>query len=73
MENKEISLEDLQENLRQDLKKLTKSQLIEVVIQSQMQVMDLVWSLDNERKDHRRLKQVASSRPLRSVGGVTLP
>lgn len=68
-----MEIEDVITKMREDLKKAKKSDLIEMVIQSQLQVMDLVWSLDNERKDHNRLKQVASSRPLRSVGGVTLP
>lgn len=68
-----MEIEDVITKMRKDLKNAKKSDLIEMVIQSQLQVMDLVWSLDNERKDHIRLKQVASSRPLRSVGGVTLP
>lgn len=68
-----MEIEDVITKMREDLKKAKKSDLIEMVIQSQLQVMDLVWSLDNERKDHNRLKQVTSSRPLRSVGGVTLP
>lgn len=68
-----MEIEEVIVKMREDLKKSKKSDLIEMVIQSQLQVMDLMWSLDNERRDHTRLKQVSSSRPLRSVGGVTLP
>lgn len=68
-----MEIEEVIVKMREDLKNAKKSDLIEMVIQSQLQVMDLMWSLDNERRDHTRLKQVASSRPLRSVGGVTLP
>ncbi|URC22348.1 hypothetical protein CHUUTOTORO_02630 [Serratia phage vB_SmaM-ChuuTotoro] len=68
-----VELEDVITKLREELKKCKKSELIEMVIQSQAQVMDLVWTLDKQRKEHDHLRGVISSRPLRSVGGVTLP
>ncbi|URC22604.1 hypothetical protein KASHIRA_00100 [Serratia phage vB_SmaM-Kashira] len=72
MENKEISLEVLQENLRQDLKKLTRSQLIDVVIQSQMQVIHLGWELDSKQQENKRLLSANSRQPRGSFGGVSL-
>lgn len=68
-----MEIEDVIMKLREDLKKAGKSDLIEMVIQSQMQVMDLAWSLDNQHKELNHLRGVISSRPRRSVGGVTLP
>lgn len=66
-----VEIEDVIIKMREDLKKMKKSDIVEVAIQSQMQVMDLVWSLDNERKDNHRLRGL-NNRQHRSIGGVTL-
>lgn len=66
----EISIIDLQEQLRSALKGKSRNELVEIVIKLQTQLLETVWELDEATDRIDRMRETRIIR--RSVGGVTL-